>query len=449
MKQCLIIGGGLAGLAAASILSSKNLNVTLIESSPKLGGRTYSFKDTETDTEIDNGQHIMMGCYTETLSFLKLIGVENNFEYQQNLFLKFIDRNKNQFQLNAAKTFYPFNLLMAILNYNVLNFSDKISFIRFLIKLPLLNKNSLRKITVIEWLENENQNPKIIKSFWEILCVGALNTNSEKASALVFYDVLMQIFFKGNFASTIILPKYGLSESIINPASSFLKKNGGTIILSESVKEIVVKDLKVVSIKSDKNISNNFDYVISAVPFYALDKIISIKKLNIVLELEYSTILNIHIWLQENKLQEKFYGLFDSPLHWIFVKGNHINIVISDANYLVDKSKEEIVKLVIDELVQYTTIKMEDVQQYKIIKEKRATFVPNVSTLEKRPNSKTPIKNLFLAGDWTNTGLPSTIESAIKSGRIAAELILQEKSIKNIWNNNERKSKILHSKTST
>ena len=253
-----------------------------------------------------------------------------------------------------------------------------------------------------------------------------MNTNLDKASALVFYDVLIQIFFKGNFATTIILPKYGLSESIINPASLFIKKNGGTIVSSESVKEIIVKNQIVVSLKSDKNIYDNFDYVISAIPLFALDKIISIKNLDINLEFEYSTILNIHIWLNENKLQEKFYGLLDSPLHWIFVKENYINIVISDADYLVDKSKEEIIKLVIHELVQYTSIKEENILQYKIIKEKRATFVPGISTIDKRPNSKTSIKNLFLAGDWTNTGLPSTIESAVKSGRMAAELVLNE-----------------------
>ena len=207
MKQCVIIGGGLAGLSAASILSSKNINVTLIESSPKLGGRTYSFRDNETDTEIDNGQHIMMGCYKETLQFLKLIGAENNFDYQKSLFLKFIDRNKNHFQLNAASSFYPLNLLKAILNFDVLTSDDKISFITLLLKLPILRKNSLKKLTVSEWLENENQNPNTIKNFWEILCVGALNTNLNKASAFIFYEVLIQIFYKGNFASTIILPK--------------------------------------------------------------------------------------------------------------------------------------------------------------------------------------------------------------------------------------------------
>ncbi|MCU0343415.1 MAG: hydroxysqualene dehydroxylase HpnE [Ignavibacterium sp.] len=426
MNRCLIIGGGLAGLSAAAILSSKNFNVTLIESSPKLGGRVYSFFDKESNSDIDNGQHIMMGCYKETLSFLKLIGAENNFDYQKNLYLKFLDRNKNAFQISASKLFYPFNLLKAILDYNRFSLKQKIYFIIFLLKLPLLSKNSLTRVTIKEWLEKENQDLNTIKSFWEILGIGALNTSLEKASAVVFYEVLIQIFYKGNFASTIILPKYGLSESIINPAASFLKNNNGKIILSETIKEVQVKNRKIVTVKSDKNIYDDFDCVISAIPLYALEKIISKRQLNIDLELEYSTILNIHIWLKEISLMDKFYGLLDSPLHWIFVKQKHINIVISNAGYLENRDKDEIYNLVCDELARYTSIIKDDIIKYQIIKEKRATFVPDINSLSKRPNSKTEIKNLFLAGDWINTGLPSTIESAVKSGRLAAELVLKE-----------------------
>ncbi|MBK7630276.1 MAG: oleate hydratase [Ignavibacteriales bacterium] len=426
MKRCLIIGGGIAGLTAASILSQKNISVTIIESSPKLGGRTYSFFDKETNSIIDNGQHILMGCYKETISFLKLIGAENNFEYQKNLFLTFIDRNKKLFFLDASRTFYPFNLLFAIMNYNVFTFSDKISFISFLIKLPFLIKKSLKRININEWLFKEHQNKNITKNFWEILCVAALNSSLEKASALVFYEVLMQIFFKGNFASTIILPKFGLSESIINPAEYFIKKNNGQIILSETVKQILVENQKVVEVKTDNNVYYEFDCIISAIPFYAFDKLISKDTIEMDIKLEYSTILNIHIWLNDIKLQDKFCGLLDSPLHWIFVKENHINIVISNADYLSEKSKQEIFDFVINELFQYTSIGKGDITNYKIIKEKRATFVPDVNTLNKRPDSRTKIKNLFLAGDWTNTGLPSTIESAVKSGKVAAELILNE-----------------------
>ena len=130
--------------------------------------------------------------------------------------------------------------------------------------------------------------------------------------------------------------------------------------------------------------------------------------------------------MKENNLNEKFYGLLDSTLHWIFVKEKHINIVISDANYLADKSKEDIYDLVEEELLQFTAITRSDILKYKIIKEKRATFIPTIKTLNMRPDCKTSIKNLFLAGDWTNTGLPSTIESAVKSGRIAADSILSE-----------------------
>lgn len=426
MKRCVIIGGGLAGLSAASILSAKKNNVKLIESSPKLGGRTYSLRDKETGTELDNGQHIMMGCYKETLQFLKLVGAENNFDYQKKLFLKFIDRNKHQFEINASSSFYPLNLLKAILNFDVFTSNDKISFIILLLKLPLLSKNSLKRITVSEWLEKENQTENSIKNFWEILCVGALNTNLKKASAFVFYEVLEQIFYKGNFASTIILPKTGLSESIINPASQFLVKNGGEVILSEIIKEVVIKNQKVVALKSENKIYNDFDFVIFAIPPYALVKIIPKCTLNVHLEFEYSTILNIHIWLKENNLNEKFYGLLDSTLHWIFVKEKHINIVISDANYLADKSKEDIYDLVEEELLQFTAITRSDILKYTIIKEKRATFIPTIKTLNMRPDCKTSIKNLFLAGDWTNTGLPSTIESAVKSGRIAADSILSE-----------------------
>lgn len=426
MKRCLIIGGGIAGLNAASILSSKKIPVTLIESSPKFGGRTYSFLDKDSDTFIDNGQHIMMGCYNDTIQFTKLIGAENNFEYQKNLTLNFLHKSKKHYRINADAFFYPTNLLYAILKYNILCTREKISFIGFILKLPFINEKSLKNLNVKEWLEEENQSFNAIKYFWEILCVGALNTSLEKASASIFYKILIQIFLKGNFASTIILPKYGLSESVIDPAVTFIKKNGGKIIPSETVKELIVENQKIVTLKSETNSYNDYDYVISAVPLFALERIIPLKTFDINLELQYSTILNVHLWVSGIKFQEKFYGLLDSQLHWLFVKENHINIVISNANHLTEISKEEIFNLVLNELEQFISISKSDVQHYKIIKEKRATFVPAIDILDRRPGSKTIIKNFFLAGDWINTGLPSTIESAAKSGRMAADLVYDE-----------------------
>lgn len=426
MKRCIVIGSGIAGLTATSILSSKKIRVTLLESSPKFGGKTYSFKDSASGDIIDNGQHILMGCYDETLSFVKLIGAENNFLYQENLEVNFLSKEKDEYSINASNLFYPVNLLAGVFNYNALNLTQKFKFIGFLLKLPFISKKSLTNLSVREWLENGNQDENIIKSFWEILCVGALNTSPDNASAVIFYEILLRILFKGNFASTIILPKYGLSESIIDPAISFIKKYDGDIISSETVKKFTIENKKIVNIKSESNLYNNFDYVISAIPLYDLEKIIPKEALSIKTDFSYSTILNIHIWLKENPLKEKFYGLIDSQLHWIFNKGSHINIVVSNANDFSQKTDQEIIELTINELEKYTYIKKEFIIGYKIIKEKRATFIPNKTALVDRPSSRTKIKNLFLAGDWTDTGLPSTIESAAKSGRIAAELVMNE-----------------------
>ncbi len=426
MKRCLVIGSGIAGLTAASILSSKKIPVTLIESSPKFGGRTYSFKDSKSGDIIDNGQHILMGCYDETLSFIKLIGAENNFLYQKNLGINFLSKEKEEYSIKAPNFFYPLNLLLSVYNYDTLNLTEKFKFIGFLLKLPFISKKSLVNLTVREWLEDGNQDENLVKSFWEILYVGALNTSPDNASAVIFYEILLRIFFKGNFASTIILPKYGLSESIINPAISFIKKYDSEIISSDTVKKIIIEDERIVEVKSEQSIYKNFDYIISAIPLYALEKIISKESLGIKTDLSYSTILNIQIWLKENPLKEKFYGLIDSQLHWIFNKGSHINVVVSNANNYSEKTDQEIIELAINELEKYTYIKRELIINYRIIKEKRATFIPDKNSLYDRPNSRTKIKNLFLAGDWTDTGLPSTIESAAKSGRIAAENVMNE-----------------------
>ena len=213
---------------------------------------------------------------------------------------------------------------------------------------------------------------------------------------------------------------------MINPAVTFIEMHGGRVISSETVKEIIVKKQRVVTIKSENNTYNDFDYVISAIPAYSLDKIFSLKSLDIKFGLNYSTILNVHLWIDKNDLKEKFYGLLDSPLHWIFVKEDHVNIVISDAYYLAQLSKEELFNFVMDELTHYTSISKNVVQHYIIIKERRATFIPSIENLNRRAKSSTTIKNLFLAGDWIDTGLPSTIESAAKSGRMAADVVLNE-----------------------
>jgi len=170
-----------------------------------------------------------------------------------------------------------------------------------------------------------------------------------------------------------------------------------------------------------QNSLKDFKYVVSAVPFYSLQRVLPENNLITDPGFEYSSILTVHIWLKNNKLDKPFYGLIDSDIHWIFNHGNHLTLVRSDADELMEKSKEAIFALAEKELFRYCFIEKEDITDYRVIKEKRATFIPSNEILYKRPGPATRLSNLVIAGDWTNTGLPSTIESAVKSGRLAAE----------------------------
>ncbi|MEJ2195620.1 MAG: FAD-dependent oxidoreductase, partial [Ignavibacteriaceae bacterium] len=248
IKKCIVIGGGIAGLTSAAYLTNKGFSVTLLESTPKLGGRAYSFKDQISNDVIDNGQHILMGCYTNTLKFIKLIGAEDNFIFQKYLEVNFLKSGSDPIKLKSFGVLYPLNILFGLLHFKAITFRDRVSIIRFMIKIPIVSSKRLKNQNVREWLESENQSEEVIKSLWQIIAVGALNTDIENASAVTFRDILIQIFFSGNFSSTIILPKYGLSQSYVNDAVKFIEKNNGILQLSFSVEELVISENNIVEI---------------------------------------------------------------------------------------------------------------------------------------------------------------------------------------------------------
>lgn len=426
MKKCLVIGGGFAGLSASVHLSNTGYNVELIEASPKLGGRAYSFIDKRTSTLIDNGQHIMMGCYKETLGFLSLIDASNKVEVQKKLFVNFIKPNFEHHHLKASSLPFPFDLQSAILSYSAISIWERLSVLRFFLRLPFFSQRDLSKMSVDDLLIKENQNENVKKAFWEILCVGAMNTNLNIASAKVFIDILKEIFLKGSYGSKIILPKIGLSEMFCEPAEQFIKKKGGRIFLSERVEAIEFEKNRAIEVRTDQRRITDFDFVVCAIPFYAAQKILPFLNFGD-FNPQYSSILNVHVWLaeakNENRLGKNFYALIGSKLHWVFSHDSHLTCVMSDADYLMSLSDDEILNMITAELERYMNIKKNDIKDHFIIKEKRATFVPSNEILNNRPNTETEVKNLFLAGDWVNTGLPSTIESAVKSGRVVADAV--------------------------
>lgn len=423
MSRDIVIGAGIAGLSAAVYLSAGGRRVELIEASQKPGGRAYSLTEKSTGTIIDNGQHIMMGCYYDTLKFFRMIGAYENLIIQEKLSVDFLLPQLQSVPLKAFSKIYPLNLSAGLLAYRALSIKDRLLLLRFFLVLPLVSDNDLKRKTVYDWLVQENQNERIRKAFWEILVAGALNTSTYKASAKIFKDILVEIFLKGNKAATIVIPKKGLTESYCDPAINYIGSRGGIVTMGEQVNKLIIEDSKVKAVVTNKRIITNIKNVITAIPYYALSRILPDKYTITDPGFEYSSILTVHVWLKEIRFDKLFYGLVGSEVHWIFNRGTHITLVRSDAGEFMDKSKEEIFSIIKKELYKYCFIEDEDIVGCYILKEKRATFIPSESIIYSRPGTETKLQNLYLAGDWIDTGLPSTIESAVKSGRMAAELL--------------------------
>jgi len=425
MKNLLIIGGGLAGLSAAAHLSKKKFNITLLESSPKLGGRVYSYFNENLNAEIDNGQHIMMSCYQDTLEYLKLINSVDKIKIQHQLEIIFVDRNGRIFQLKAADRFYPINIASAILGYQALSIKERFKVIDLFLDLICCFEEDLKDLTVYQWLKLKKQSNNSIKSLWEILCVGMLNTTIEKASAEMFAHVLKEIFLSGRNNYKIVLFKSGLSKVFIEGVINYLDKSLVKILKSEKVLSIKKINSKYI-IQTSKNFYSDFDFIISAIPLYSLEKILAASNIQIpdLIKLQYSPILSVHLVLSENPFEKEFYGLIGSKIHWLFNHGKYITLVTSAADEFVVLSKEAIISKIIFELELFFPMFSKDlILNFQIIKEKRATFIQDFKSTSERETLKCNFDNLYFAGDWTNTGLPGTIEGAIKSGKICAEAL--------------------------
>jgi hydroxysqualene dehydroxylase len=433
MKKCLVIGGGFAGLSAAVYLSEKHFQIKLLESSPKLGGRAYSLINEKLNCRFDNGQHIMMGCYENTIDFIRKIGAVDLLDIQKSLQVNFVKPGGLIYQLKTPRFFYPLNLLYGILNYRALSLKERVKIIDFFLDLICCFSEDLGDKNIAEWLKDKKQSDNSIKSFWEILIVGMLNTSAKNASAILFAEVLKRVFFNGAKSASIVIPKTDLSNLYVKQSEEFIKNNSGEICLSERVQKFLIENNRVKKVITDRNEYEDFDFIISAVPAHAFEKVEIVVLDNSLIntleqlkkmagEFNYSPILNIHLWLRKNPFSEKFYGLIDSKIHWIFNHGSHISITTSNAADFIPLGEKEILSSFYSEIEKYFPIFNQDlIMDSKVIKEKRATFIPDTRTTSARERVLTMFGNLIIAGDWANTGLPSTIEGAVLSGMAASE----------------------------
>ncbi len=432
-KPVIIVGGGLSGLAAAVELASRNIPVLVLEQKPRLGGRAYSFVDATTGDVIDNGQHVLIAGYEHTLRFLERLGTKHLLAIQENPTLHFHHpaRGFCEFTLPALPS--PLHLLSGIVTTDLFSFSDKLRMMRAGFHLHMTH--DLRAMTICQWLDSIGQTEETKRSFWEPLAISIMNEHIGKASAKVFVESLRHAFLRGRKNSALVLPRVGLNELYVDAAASFLAECGGKVQCNADVVELSIEENSVTDVKLRDGSTVPCATVILAVPHYRLLEILppSIRQ-SIVPSLDLignTPIISIHLWFERDFMPHDVVGLIDRRVQWVFNKrtmnrdirtGGHISCVISGAEKFVESTNEELVQIAIEDLQGVFEAVPSTPTHSVVIREKRATFSCTPEAEKLRPQHQTGIRNLFLAGDWTATGFPATIEGAIISGERCAAL---------------------------
>ena len=431
-----VIGGGLAGLSAAVFLTKEGFKVSLYEASPKLGGRAYSFFDKSIGDYVDNGQHIFASWYKNTFEYLKIIGSYDKLYFQKQLEVNFTNLKAQNYVLKASKLPPPLHLLGGLMNFKAIKLVDRLAAIRLIniIQSGKISNDKLKDLNTNELFSKTRQTKKLIESFWKPFIVAVFNSEPENTSAFMFAEIIKKGFLEKD-GSNLVLPDVFLSELLVEPAEVYLKNKNCKVSTNKRIETININDNLLTSLYTKDKTEIKSDFYISAVPFFNVNSLVNgYNILNGKEGLSPSPIVNIHLKFDKDiksVIIKRFYGILNSKIQWIFrVKNDQICIVISSAKEIAEMDKNDIISLCKAELyASFPALKNFNITEDRVIKEMRATFVPNKESLNKRPGNRTKFNNFYLAGDWTDTGLPSTIESAVKSAKLCVNEIL--KSISN------------------
>ena len=434
-KKVVVLGAGYAGLAAASELVLRGHDVTLIEGRALLGGRAHSFVDTKTGLVLDNGQHILMGCYHETLGLLRRLGVMDRLYSPPRLEVPFLGE-KGRSMLAATAT-DPLHLLSALLGYGELSAMDKLAAVALALRLRF-GKTAFANERAEAWLRRWKQTPNLIRALWEPLCIAALNEPVATASARLFATVIRQSFLGSAVDSSIFLSRVGLSELFAPEVKTLLGMCRSAVRLQTPVTGLNFDGTRLREIKLGDGSALQPEAVVSALPWHVLRGLLpaETKLAQACGEIQEAPIVSLHLWLDRPILREPFVGLLDSPVHWVFSRdhihgpnaagqeGHVITAVVSGARDLVDKTGVELEEMTLRELGRFVPeARGVKVLHRMVYKARSATFAATPETEPLRPEATTEWSNFWLAGDWTNTGLPATIEGAIMSGLRAARAV--------------------------
>jgi len=435
MRRVAVIGGGFAGLAAGVALAERGIEVTLLEARPRLGGRAYSFRDEATGTVVDNGQHAMMGCYRETLAFLARIGAQRKVLRQRDLRVDMIDPRRGRGTIAGARLPGPLHMLGAVLGYRLLTRPERLRALAAGVRLLAMQRRRdpwLREATVEALLRRLGQSANACASFWHPIAIATLNETPERAAAAPFAEVLARAFFGSRAASQFVLPAVGLSDLYTDDARGHLERHGGRVECHAIVEALECTEGRVAGVRLRDGRRLATDAVVSAVPPRALAAILPAAArpalgVEALAGFEPSPIVSAHLWYDGPVLPGPFVGLIGTTTHWLFDRtllvgatdGDRcVSAVISGSREVASWETARIARAVDADV--RAVAPAARLRRAVVVKEKEATIAPTPAFERRRPPTVTPFPNLMLAGDWTDTGLPPTIESAVVSGHRAA-----------------------------
>lgn len=439
--EVIIIGGGFAGLAAGVALAEAGKHVCLIEQKPHLGGRARSFLDPRTGAVVDNGQHLFMGCYHSTIQFLKTIGTLDRLHFQPRLAVPFMERDGRLSWLDCPDWPSPWHLLVGVLRSGSFTFKQKLEVLRLGNDLRSGGGNSrpTSAESVTAWLGRRGQSEGVQRNFWDLLCIAAMNEDPRIASAQLFERVLRLALLSSPADSRLGIARVGLSDCYTAAATAFIEARGGTVLTGRGVKQLLISDGACRGVEFAGGDKLDAATVIAAVPWQPFATLLPGELLRsepffgAALALRPAPIISINLWFDAPVTDLEFVGLRGTTIQWLFDKSrilgandHYVSLVLSGAHEHVGRSKEELLALALRELgAMLPAVNKVKLLHSLIIKERFATFSPSPEAEPLRPTARTPIRGLFLAGDWTSTGLPATIEGAVQSGYTAAREVLQ------------------------